>query len=140
MSETRLIDSKSGAVFGVVVTGFVAYQTMRGVLHQHAVHSKWILPPLSLLPHWVFVMLNVFVYANIVWLCIAFLKMGSGKERVIVAGWAASLLLGLIQPFVPPEVAISIQYAKGLAMGAAFFMSVLIAFSFFVPAEARRGD
>ena len=140
MSETRLIHSRSGAVFSVVVTGFVAYQTIKRVLHHRGLHATWIFLSFPLLPHWGLVALNVFFYANIVWLCTALLRMGGGKERVIVAGWAASLLLGLIQPFVPPEVAISIQYAKGLAMGAAFFMSVLIAFSFFVPAETGRSN
>jgi hypothetical protein len=140
MSDIRLINSRTGAVFAVVVTGFVAYQTMRRVLHHHALHSTWIFLSFPSLPHWALVALNVLLYACIVWLVTAFLRMGSGKERVIVVGWAGALLLGLIQPFVSQDIAVSIQYAKGFAIGAAFLMSVLIAFSFFVTAEVGRSD
>ena len=140
MNETRLIHSRSGALFSFIVTGFVTYLTIRRVFHHRTQHSPWLLPLLPFLPHWAFVALNVFFYAYVVWVCAAFLKAGNGKERAIVAGWAAALLRGLIQPFVSTDVSISIQYAKGLAMGSAFLMSVLIALTFFVPTMRDRPE
>jgi hypothetical protein len=123
MADSRLICSRSGALFSVAFTGFLAYATIRGVLHHRIPHSMWVVIPLPFLPNWMNIALNVFVYASIAWLCVTVFRMGSGKERVILSGCALTLLLGLLQPFVPQEIATSIQYAKGLVVGAAFFMS-----------------
>lgn len=127
MSEARLTHSRSGALFRPILTGYMSYLTIRRVFHHGAQHSAWLFPQFPFLPHWTLYAFNLFFYAYIVGLCIAFLKAGGGKERVFVAGWATALLLGLVQPFVSIEASISIQYAKGLAMGAALLMSLLIA-------------
>jgi hypothetical protein len=140
MGDSQFIHSRSGALFSVAFTGFLTYQTLRGVLHYRIPHSMWVFIPLPLLPNWMNIALNVLVYASIAWLCVAVFGMGGGKERLILAGWSVTLLLGLIQPFVPQEIAISIQYLKGLAISVAFLMSVLIAFSFFLPVEAESSD
>jgi len=68
------------------------------------------------------------------------MKMGCGKERAITVGVAITVLLGLFQPFVSVDAAVSIQYAKGLTISAAFLMSVLLAFNFFLLPGSRQSD
>ncbi len=51
-----------------------------------------------------------------------------GKERVLVIGWALSLLLSLIQGLVRPSLAALIQDVRATSMTVAFFavMAILI--------------
>ena len=141
MSNARLIQSRSGAMFSVFVTGFVAYMTVRGALSHRVSHSRWLIVPFDPLPHWAAIALNLFVYMNLIWLlCFTIVKVGSGKERAITVGFFTTLLLELLQLFVPQDIAVSIQYAKGFAICAAFLMSVLIAFSFLVLSGPRPSD
>ena len=140
MGKPRFIQTKTGALFAVIVTGFVGYQSLRGILHHHTQHSPWIIAPFDPIPHWLAVALNVLMYLSLAWLSLVVMKMGSGKERAILVGWSSAVLLGLAQPFVSLEAATSIQYVKALAMGMAFLGSILLALTFFVPDQPFRSE
>lgn len=140
MRELRLIHSRSTAAFAVFATGSLAYLTIRKISHPPPSRSPWLFPALHFLPHWTLYLLNAFFYGYILWTCFAFLRMGNDKERLVGLCYVATFLLGLIQPFFSDPVAASIQYVKGLVIGAAFLTTVLIALAIFVPTEVGSND
>ena len=66
------------------------------------------------------------IYGWILWLCIVFPRALQGKERVLVAGWVPSLVLGSIQGMVSVSLATALQYVKAASMMVAFIAAVVI--------------
>jgi hypothetical protein len=69
---------------------------------------------------------NVAFYAWLLWLCIVFTRAVHGKERVLVVGWALSLLLSLIQGLARVSLAALIQDVRAASIMVAFFAVVAI--------------
>jgi hypothetical protein len=69
---------------------------------------------------------NVALYAWLLWLCIVFRRALHGKERVLVIGWVLSLLLSPIQGLVSVSLAALIQYVRAASIMVAFFAAVAV--------------
>jgi hypothetical protein len=122
----RLIGTRFAAVLGVVLTGFVAVQTLRAAFWQYPSHFHWILPLDKLLSPRVTLVVNVVLYAWLLWLCVGLPKAFQGKERVLVAGWALGILLSPIQGVVSASISTAIQHVKAASIMIAFFAAVAI--------------
>jgi hypothetical protein len=124
--KPRLIGNRLTAAIGVVLTGFVAVQTLRAVFWQSPHHFHWLLPLDALLPARAVLAVNVALYAWLLWLCIVFPRALQGKERVLVAGWVPGVLLSPIQGMVSASLAAAIQHVKAASIMVAFFAAVAI--------------
>ncbi len=124
--KPRLITSRFTALIGVILTGYIAALAIRSAFWQSAHHFHWLLPLDRLLPAWAVLTVNVVIYGWILWLCIVFPRAFQGKERVLVAGWVPSLVLGPIQGMVSVSLATTIQYVKAASMMVAFIAAVVI--------------
>ena len=124
--KPRLIGNRLTAAIGVVLTGFVAVQTLRAVFWQSPHHFHWLLPVDSILPARATLAVNLVFYAWLVWLCVVFPRALHGKERVLVIGWTLSLLLSLVQGLVSASLAAFIQYVRAASIMVALFAAVAI--------------
>lgn len=124
--KPRLIGSRFAAVIGVLLTGFVAAQTLRAAFWQHPRDFHWMLSFDHLLPAWAVPIVNWAFYAWVLWLCIVFPKAFQGKERVLVLGWVPGVLLSPIQGLVSVSLATAIQYVKAASIMVAFLAIVAI--------------
>ena len=111
---------------GVILTGYIAALAIRSAFWQSPHHFHWLLPLDRLLPAWAVLTVNVVIYGWILWLCIVFPRALQGNERVLVAGWVPSLVLGPIQGMVSVSLATAIQYVKAASMMVAFIAAVVI--------------
>lgn len=84
--KTRLIDSRFTAVIGVILTGYVAAQTIQSAFWRSPHHFHWLLSLGALLPERATLAVNVALYAWLLWLCVVFPVSLKGKERILVAG------------------------------------------------------
>jgi len=121
-----LIGSRFAAAIGVALTGYVAALTLRAALWQSPHHLHWLLPVDAFLPARATLAVNVALYASLLWLCIMFPRELHGKERVLVIGWALSLMLSLIQGLLSVSLAAFIQYVRAASIMVAFFAAVTI--------------
>jgi hypothetical protein len=110
----------------VVLTGYVAALTLRAAFWQSPHHFHWLLPVDALLPARATLVVNVALYAWVLWLCVVFPRALHGKERVLVLGWVPGLLLSPIQGLVSVSLAALIQYVKAASIMVAFFAAVAI--------------
>jgi hypothetical protein len=122
----RLIGSRFAAAIGVLLTGFVASQTLRAALWQSPHRFHWLLPVDTFLPARVTLAVNVVFYAWLVWLCVVFPRALHGKERILAIGWALSLLLSLMQGLLSASLAAFIQYVRAASIMVALFAAVAI--------------
>jgi hypothetical protein len=122
----RLIGSRFSAAIGVLLTGFVATQTLRAAFWRSPRHFHWLLPVNTFLSARVTFAVNVVFYVWLLWIYIVFMRALHGKERVLVMGWVLSLLLSLIQGLVPVLLAVLIQYVRVASITVAFFAAVAI--------------
>jgi hypothetical protein len=124
----RLIGSRFTAAIGVVLTGYVAAETLRAALWQSPHHFHWLLPVDTFLPARATLVANVALYAWVLWLCIVFPRALHGKERILAIGWMLSLLLSLIQGLLSASLAALIQYVRAASIMVAFFgvLAILI--------------
>ena len=122
----RLISSRFAAAIGVLMTGFVAAQTLRAAFWQSPHHFHWLLPVDTFLPARITLAVNGVFYAWMLWLCIVFPRALHGKERVLATGWALSFLLSLIQGLLSASLAALIQYVRAASIMVAFFAAVAI--------------
>jgi len=124
--KPQLINSRFTALTGVILTGCIAALAIRSAFWQSAHHFHWLVPLDRLLSAWAVLTVNVVIYGWILWLCIVFPRALQGKERVLVAGWVPSLVLGPIQGMVSVSLATAIQYVKAASMMVAFIAAVVI--------------
>jgi hypothetical protein len=122
----RLIGNRYVAAIAVILIGYVAALTLRAAFWQSPHHFHWILSLDALLPAWATVAVNVVLYASLCWLCVVFPRALQGKERILVVGWVAGILLSPIQGMVGVWFANDIQYVKAASMMVAFFAAVAI--------------
>jgi len=112
----RLIHSTRAAVVAFVLTGFVAGLTFRDVFFRSADGTRWLFPVFFTQPRWAFLSIQLAFYGYLLWLCFVFFRAAQGKERVIVAGWFAVILLTPIETFISRPAAGAIRYAEALGM------------------------
>lgn len=123
--EQRLLPDIRAALICAGLTGFLAAITLRSTFIRPQHHSRELIALDFMLPHWAVLALNVWLYAFLLWLCIAFFRLARGKERIIVVGWSIGILLSPIQAFVSTSSAAAIQYLKATAITAASAVAVL---------------
>jgi len=124
--KPRLITDRFTAAVGVILTGYVTALTLRAAFWQPPHHSHWIIQFGYLLPPWAILVVNVALYAWILWLCFVFPRALQGKEWFLVAGWVPGLLLSPIQGMVSAPLANAIQYVKAVSILVAFVAAVVI--------------
>ena len=122
----RLIGNRFTAAIGVVLTGYVAELTFRAAIWQPPHHFHWLLPVDSILTARATLVVNVALYAWVLWLCIVFPRALHGKERVLVVGWVLSLLLSLTQGLMSASLAAFVQYVRAASIMVAFFAALAI--------------
>jgi hypothetical protein len=132
-----LIRSRFVAIIVLVLTGFVATQTVRVALHNPTRHPDWLFPLFFIRAQWIVLLVNVAFYAYLLWLCFVFFRIAQGKERVIVIGWFFGIVLYPIKVLVSGPAAFVIRYAEAAAMAAAFLVSLDICVRFFAPAKPQ---
>ena len=131
--KSGLIHNRRDAVIALCLTGFVAALTVWDVVSrsfQGAVYPSqqklpWLLDLRFMLPPRAAVAVNVGLYAYLFYLGVVFYRMSQGKERVLVAGWFAGILLGPVQ-ILPSVSAAVVDYAQSAGMVVAFIAAVYI--------------
>lgn len=123
-ARPRLIHSTRAAVVALVLTGFVAGLTFRDVFFRSAHRRGWLFPVLFAQRGWVFSSIQLVFYGYLLWLCVVFFRGAQGKERVIVAGWFAVILLSPIETFISRPAAVAISYVEAFGIGAAFLAAL----------------
>jgi hypothetical protein len=121
-----LIRHRRNAVIALVLTGLVAAMTFRAAFLPSPRHAHWLIPLDSLLPMWALWAVNVAFYTYLLWVCVVFLQVALGKERVLVAGWFLLILLSPIQSLVSTSAAAAIQYIKAVSIAVAFVAVLLL--------------
>src|SRR6266481_2761263 len=122
--KPRLIHNKRGALIALCLTGFVAALSFRDVLSHSQHKSHWLVDLHFILPTWAVAGVNLGFYAYILWLGVVFYRIAQGKERVLVAGWFACVILGQIQNLVSPSAAAAIDYVQAIGMVVACLAAV----------------
>ena len=84
-------------------------------------------PPDFGLPSWAIAAMNLAFYAIGIWCWIALYRASQGKERIVIAGWAAGIL-GFIRPLLPGDLAMLVRYAEVGGMIAATIAAAYIVF------------
>ncbi len=118
--HSRLITSTKGAALALALTGWMTADAIRDTLKPPL--QQFELPKFLaldfMLPHWMFVAVNIGFYLCLTWLAIAFFRSTAGKERAVVLGWSAKVLLTPLQG-INPYVGYAIKYAQAACMMAA---------------------
>jgi hypothetical protein len=126
----QLIGNRFSAIIAVCLIGFFATRDLRAVFSGAPHKSGWLIPLDSLpLPIWALITLNFFFYIFILWLGVWSYRGTQGNERVVVAGFFTSALLGLLSPIktlASPHVITAIRSVQAVGMSAAFFAALLI--------------
>jgi hypothetical protein len=133
--RTHLIENTRDAVVALCLTGIVAAMSFRDVV-RHAPHkSYWLLDLRSILPAPAAVVVNVGFYAYLLWLGIMFYRGARSTERVVVAGWFASLFLGWIRNLVSVSAGAAINWIQAACM----LMALLAAVDIVVKSSSGAG-
>jgi hypothetical protein len=128
--KPRLIHNKRGAVIALCLTGYLAALSVRDVLwhsqrqHHWLLDFDWLVLWHISLPTWAVAGVNLGFYAYLLWLGVVFYRVAQGKERVLVVGWAAVILLGLIQFLISASAATEIDSLIAFMAAAAFLAAV----------------
>lgn len=126
----RLIENRFSAVLAVCTTGFLAGRDIRAVFSNIPPKSGWIMPFDFLpLPVWSVAAINLFFYAYLLWIAIWFYRRVEGYERILVAGFFMSTLIGLlarIDAFGSQQLIAAIRSVQSGFMTVAFVAAVVI--------------
>jgi hypothetical protein len=107
-----------------VLTGYTAALALRSSFWEYPHHVHWIFD--NLLPPRAVLVVNVALYACMLYLCIALPLTLLGKERVLVVAWVPGVLLSPIQAMVSAPLAAAIQYVKAISIIVAFVTALVI--------------
>ncbi len=134
-SETKprpkLIGNRFSAIIAVCLTALFAAEDVQAIFSNALPKSHWLID-LDFLspPIWATALVNLTFYVFFLWAGVGLYRSTQGKERVLVCGWFASFLLGLlfgpIEGLIPPWAIATIRYAKGIGMSVAFIAALLI--------------
>lgn len=126
----RLIGNRFNAVIAVCLTGFLATRDLRAVFSGVPQTSSWLIPLDSLpLPVWGVISLNLVFYIYMLWLGYWAYRATQGNERVVVGGFFAAALLGLLgrtKALGSLQTITAIRLVQALGMSVAFFAALLI--------------
>ena len=128
--KPRLIHTKRGAVIALCLSGYLAALSVRDVLwhsqrqHHWLLDFDWLVLWHISVPAWIVAGVNLAFYAVLLWGGVLLYRIAQGKERVLVVGWAALLLLGLIQFLISASAATEIDSLKAFMAAAAFLAAV----------------
>jgi hypothetical protein len=126
----QLIGNRFSAVFAVCLTGFLASRDFRAVFSPAPHDAGWLISLNFLsLPIWAVATLNVVFYVYMFWVAIWFYRGVQGKERIIVAGFFTSGLLGLlgrIKALASPHAISAIRTVEPIGIGVAFVAALVI--------------
>jgi hypothetical protein len=126
----QLIGNRFSAVFAVCLTGFLASRDFRAMFSAAPHEAGWLMPLDFLpLPIWTVAILNIAFYVYLFWVAFWFYRGVQGKERMIVAGFFTSGLLGLlgrIKAMSSPHAVSAIRAVQTVGMGVAFFAALVI--------------
>src|SRR6266700_4712796 len=128
--EFRLIGNRFSAILAVCLMGFLAERDIRGVFSKNPHTSGWLMPLDFLsLPAWGVAVINLAFYIYLFWAGIWFCLRTEGNERIVVAGFFTSGLLGLlgrIGAFASPHPMAAIRSLQSDCMTVAFVAAILI--------------
>lgn len=123
---TRLLVTRLRIGVAVVLTAYVFALAVRDLVHLH--HTRGWLLPLDFVVHgWPLVAANVIFYGYLCWLAFRFIRGTHGRERVIMVGWFAPILLSPVET-LRHGWAMDIRYicAFGLAVALLAAISLLL--------------
>ncbi len=124
---TRLLTTRGRTAFAVGATALVLPNALQRTLHLGHAKSGWLLPLDHLLHGWLLIAANVAFYGYLCWLGFCFIRGTEGRERVFMAGWAASILLPPIKLLRPGwALEINVIDAFGLAVALLTALSLLL--------------
>jgi len=111
----------------VGLTAFVLAQAIRDVLNLGNTPSGWLFPVDFVFHGWALIALNVLFYGYLWWLGSWFIRGTHGRERVVMLGWFAGILLWPLKT-LPVGWVVEIRYigAFGLAVALIAAISLLI--------------
>jgi hypothetical protein len=132
--KAHLVENMRDAVVAFCLTGIVAALSFRDVLRHTQHRSYWLLDLRSILPASAAAVVNLGFYAYLLWLGIMFYRSARRAERVVVAGWFASLFLGWIQNLVSMSAVAAINWVKAACM----LTALLAALDIVVKIERRE--
>jgi hypothetical protein len=138
MEEARdkasLLENTRDAVVALCLTGIVAAMSFRDLLRHIEHKSYWLFDMRWILPTWAAVVANVGFYAYLLWLGIISYRTARSKERLVVAGWFVSMVLGWIKNLVSISAVVAIKWVQAACM----LMALLAAVDIVVTIQRRR--
>jgi hypothetical protein len=124
---TRLLTTRRRVAVAVGLTALVLFNALQRTLHLEHAKSGWLLPLDHLLHGGLLIVANVAFYGYLCWLGFCFVRGTEGRERVFMAGCAASVLLPPIKLLRPGwALAINRIDAFGLAVALLAALSLLL--------------
>jgi hypothetical protein len=126
----KLIGNRFSAILAVCLMGFLAQRDIRGVFSETPHESGWLMPLDFLrLPGWGVAVINLAFYIYLIWVGVWFYRRTEGNERLLVAGFLTSGLLGLfgrIRALASPHPMATIRSLQSVCMTVAFVAAILI--------------
>jgi hypothetical protein len=133
--DGRLLTTPVRAGVAVSLTALVFVLAIRDALHPSVRHES--LAPFSFMLHGAALMaVNVAFWGYVGWLGFCFIRSTRGRERVVMIGWAVSVLLTPLEWFWPEGVSL-IRYTD-IALLIAATRSTLTLGAPFAPSGANR--
>jgi hypothetical protein len=129
--KPQLIGNRFTAIVAVCLIGFIAARDFHAAFLGAAPKSSWLIDLHFLpLPSWALVIVNVAFFGFFLLLGLGFYRWAKGKERVVIGGWFASALLGLlVAPIageLSPHTVAALRFVQGVSMAVAFVGALLI--------------
>jgi prepilin signal peptidase PulO-like enzyme (type II secretory pathway) len=118
----RLITTRLRAAVVLVVTVFLFLLAVRDGLRPGRSPSPWLLPLGDVLHGWPLIAVNVAFYVYLAWMCIAFVRAMTRRERFVALGWLLMLLVSPLKHLRPDwqqEVSCFDAFALTIALLAA---------------------
>ena len=126
----QLIGNRFSAVLAVCIIGYLAWRDIRAVSSNIPPKRGWIMSFDFLpLPAWSVAAINVLFYFYLLWVAIWFYRRVEGSERIIVAGFFMSGLIGLlarIDALGSQQIIAAIRSLQSGCMTVAFVAAVVI--------------
>lgn len=112
-------------MFAICFSCYLAAIAISPLIHHVQTKSRW---PITFpfLPYWTVIALNLFSYCFTAWILFIWSRQSRGAERVFFAIWTGACLLSFVKGFVPPDLAISIQWAMEIGYVAMIFMAISV--------------
>jgi hypothetical protein len=123
---TRLLTTRLRAGVAVGLTAFVFALAVRDLVYLR--HTRgWQLLPMDFVLGWPLIAANVVFYGYLCWLAFWFIRGTHGRERVVMVGWFAAVLLSPLET-LQHEWVVEIRYicTFGLAVALLAAVSLLL--------------